>query len=93
MASRALWSPEELAVIEACAPGCDVARACKDIQGRTRKAIKVRMAKFRASVGFGDGRNERSGGDYEADDDRWVKSAVIASQTLLAATLRVGVWS
>lgn len=87
MASRP-WSPAELAVIEQCAGSCDMRTACRRIRGRTHKAIKVRMAKMRAQLGLGDGRRVDG-----PSDDSWIGDAALASQMLLAATLRVGVWS
>lgn len=87
MASRP-WSSRELAVLELHAGEPDWLRKVGEkISGRTESALKVRMAKLRPVLGLGDGRRD------SGDNDEWMSDAAVASQVLLEATLRVGMWS
>lgn len=92
MASRP-WSSRELAVLELHVGERDWLGAVQTkITDRTKLALKVRMAKLRGSLGLGDGRTVAGDGGA-GDNDEWMSDASAASQVLLEATLRVGVWS
>jgi hypothetical protein len=92
MASRA-WSDAELALLEAHAEANDWPSVSCKIRDRTVNAIKVKMSKLRRELGCEDGRFV-DGGERAADAmDHFNENAVIASQQLLEATLRIGAWS
>lgn len=88
MASRP-WSDAELELLSsAIQRGEKISAVASKISGRTKLAIKVRMSKLRDKYDLSDARRS------DIDDmDEFNARAVIASQMLLAATLRVGVWS
>lgn len=92
MASRAPWPPEELELLESLVGKPDWLTVMREkAPKRTINALKIRMAKLRVELGVGDGR--RSENECCNYGDAWMGEAVLASQALLAATLRVGVWS
>jgi hypothetical protein len=101
MASRP-WSSRELAVLELHVGEPDWLRqASAKISGRSIAALKVRMARIRSgrtAGGRGDPRSDYAdgrivAGDCGDDDDGWMGDAAVASEALLAATLRVGRWA
>jgi hypothetical protein len=87
MASR-VWSEAELSVVQQCAATYDLAAASQRLNERTRSAIKVKMSRIRAQLGFEDGRRERGGKD---DQEEFNQNAVVGSQQLLVAIQRAGV--
>lgn len=89
MASRALWGQDEIAVLDQHIDTPDwLSRVSAKIRGRTITSLKVRMAKRRAELGMGDGRNERGGND---DQEVFNANAITASAALLAAIEAAGV--
>ena len=92
MASRAPWPEEEIAVLDRHIDQPDwLQRVSAAIQGRTTKALKVRMAKRRSELGLADGRRVDGGCGDDDDQERANADAVVASQELLAAIQRAGV--
>jgi hypothetical protein len=89
MASRA-WTDPELDVLREHVGADDwLRRVGSKLRHRTAKALKVRMARMRAECGLGDGRCT----DDDDDMEEFNRRAVIASQQLREATLRVGIWA
>jgi len=88
MASRP-WSPEDVTVLEQHVADDDWLETLAEFfPDRTVNAIKVRMSKVRADLGIQGKRGARA-----EDQDRSNAKAVVASQRLLEATLRIGVWA
>lgn len=86
MASRP-WSDSEIALLERHAEANNWQAVLRYVPDRTVNAVKVRMTKLRRELGFEDARGAKDAQElYNAD-------AVIASQKLAEATLRVGRWS
>lgn len=92
MASQPFWSEDELAALDQHIDQPQwLQRVCAIVSGRSIKAIKVRMAKRRAELGLADGRRV-DGGCLDDSDDSWMLDAGAASQALLAAIHRAGVY-
>jgi hypothetical protein len=87
MASR-VWTENDLQVLEQHVANDDWLQiVTKHFPDRSAAAIKTRISKLRSELGI----KGRRGG-REEDQDRMNAKSVIASQRLLEATLRVGVW-
>lgn len=88
MASR-VWSPDDLQVLEQHAHNDDWLDAVTGrFPDRSLAAIKTRISKLRSELGIKGRRGAR-----EEDQDRANAKAVVATQQLLEATLKVGRWS
>ena len=87
MASRA-WSEAEMELIGRHAADNNWRAVVDRVPDRTETAVKVRMTKLRRELGFEDGR-------FTACDqqERFNENAIVGSQRLAEATLRVGRWS
>jgi hypothetical protein len=91
MASRALWSDEEVAILETHVDRPDwLASVSAVIHGRTIAAIKVKMAKLRSNLGLRDGRRVDGGCGQDDEEERFIVDTALASQALLAAIERAG---
>lgn len=83
------WTEADVEVLEQHVSNDDwLEELAKRFPERSALALKVRMSKVRSALGVKGKRGAR-----EEDQDRANAKAVIATQKLLEATLRVGVWA
>lgn len=84
MASRP-WSDDELDLLESYAEDRDwLPRAMEALPHRSVNQLRNRMQAVRAQAGMG---------RTHVHDGSWMSAAAAATDRLLEATLRVGVWS